>query len=122
MANRRPGDGERYGVHLMELLLNGLMNMGAQRDRMEAKIFGGARMMSGLTDVGRQNAEFAARFLGYEGIKLVGKDIGGERGRRLQYWPLSGRARQSYIAAEGVNEKAAAAPTQTPPWAAIELF
>ncbi len=115
------GDGERYGVHLMELLLNGLMKMGAHRDRMEAKIFGGARMMRGLTDVGSQNAEFAARFLSHEGIKLVGKDLGGERGRRLQYSPTSGRARQSYIAAEGVNERAAAiAPA--PVSAAIELF
>jgi chemotaxis protein CheD len=113
-------DGERYGVHLMELLLNGLMKKGAQRDRMEAKIFGGARMMRGLTDVGRQNAEFAARFLNYEGIKLVGKDIGGERGRRLQYWPSSGRARQSYIAADGLNERPAAALSPAP--AAIELF
>jgi chemotaxis protein CheD len=115
------GEGERYGVHLMELLLNGLMKMGAQRDRMEAKLFGGARMMRGLTDVGRHNAEFAARFLGYEGIKIVGKDVGGERGRRLQYWPTSGRARQSYIAAEGVNERARATPALTPV-SAIELF
>ena len=29
---------------------------------------------------------------------MVGKDLGGERGRRLQYWPVSGRARQSYVA------------------------
>ena len=104
----------------MELLLNGLMKMGAQRDRMEAKLFGGARMMRGLTDVGSQNAEFAARFLGHEGIKVVGRDLGGERGRRLQYWPSSGRARQSYIAAEGVNERAAAMPA--PASTAIELF
>src|SRR4051812_24075597 len=42
---------ESMGVHLMELLLNGLMREGAQRDRLEAKLFGGARMMSGLSDI-----------------------------------------------------------------------
>ena len=36
------GDATRYGVHLMELLINGLLKQGARRDRLEAKIFGGA--------------------------------------------------------------------------------
>ncbi len=91
-------EAERYGDYLMELLVNGLMKQGAHRDRLEAKLFGGARMMRGLSDIGKKNAEFAERYLKYEGIKVVGKDFGGQRGRRLQYWPVSGRARQSYVA------------------------
>ena len=92
-----PKESERLGVHLMELLLNGLMRQGAHRDRLEAKLFGGARMLSGLSDIGHKNAEFAKRFLAYEGIKVVGGDTGGEHGRRVQFWPVSGRALQSYI-------------------------
>jgi chemotaxis protein CheD len=92
-------DAERYGDYLMELLVNGLMQKGAHRDRLEAKLFGGARMMRGLSDIGLKNGEFAERYLKYEGIKLVGKDLGGQQGRRLQYWPVSGRARQSYVVA-----------------------
>ena len=49
---------ERHGVHAMELLVNALLQRGARRDRLEAKLFGGARLIDGLTDVGRQNAEF----------------------------------------------------------------
>jgi len=90
-------DSERVGVHLMELLVNGLMRQGASRDRLEAKIFGGARMMQGLSDIGKKNTEFAKRFLTHEGIRLVGGDVGGDRGRRLHFWPVTGRARQSYI-------------------------
>ncbi len=102
-------DSERMGVHLMELLVNGLMRQGAHRDRLEAKVFGGARMMRGLSDIGLKNAEFARRFLKYEGIPIVGGDTGGERGRRLQFWPVSGRARQSYIASgvESANRASA---------------
>ena len=102
-------DSERLGVHLMELLLNGLMRQGAQRDRLEAKIFGGARMMSGLSDIGKKNTEFATRFLKYEGIPIVSSDNGGDRGRRLQFWPVSGRVRQSYIhsGVETVNRNTA---------------
>jgi len=88
---------ESMGVHLMELLLNGLMRQGASRERLEAKIFGGARMMSGLSDIGAKNAAFAKKFLNYEGIKIVGGDTGGTHGRRIQFWPGSGRALQSYI-------------------------
>ena len=74
-------ESESFGVHLMELLLNGLMRQGAQRDRLEAKVFGGARMMSGLSDIGRKNAEFAQRFLAYEGVKVISGDTGGQQGR-----------------------------------------
>jgi chemotaxis protein CheD len=85
---------ERYGVHLMELLVNGLMKMGARRDRLEAKLFGGAKMMERLSDIGKLNASFAEDFLKHEGIRLVGGSLGGEQGRRIQFWPVSGRARQ----------------------------
>ena len=97
-ARSHSHEAERYGDYLMELLVNGLMKQGAHRDRLEAKLFGGARMMRGLSDIGKKNAEFAERYLKYEGITVVGKDLGGQRGRRIQYWPVSGRARQSYVA------------------------
>ena len=94
--NRRVGIS--HGVHAMELLVNDLLRHGARRDRLEAKLFGGARMMSGLSDIGAKNADFAKKFLAYEGIKIVGGDTGGNQGRRIQFWPGSGRALQSYIA------------------------
>ena len=102
-------EAERYGDYLMELLINGLMKQGAHRDRLQAKLFGGARMMGGLSDIGKKNAEFAERYLKHEGIAVVGKDLGGERGRRLQYWPVSGRARQAYVAG-GIDEKPIKSP------------
>lgn len=90
-------EAERYGVHLMELLVNGLLQRGARRERLEAKLFGGARTMEGLSDVGARNAVFAERFLKNEGISLIGGSLGGDNGRRLQFWPVSGRARQAII-------------------------
>ena len=116
-------EAERYGDYLMELLVNGLMQKGAQRDRLEAKLFGGARMMSGLSDIGQKNAEFAERYLTYEGIRLVSKDLGGQRGRRLQYWPVSGRARQSYVAATaGIDDLAIVKAPGDRSYGEVELF
>ena len=88
----------RYGVHAMELLVNGLLRAGARRDRLQAKLFGGARMLEGLSDVGRQNADFAERFLREERIAVVGASLRGDRGRRVQFWPHSGRSRQMLLA------------------------
>lgn len=90
---------EREGVHAMELLVNGLLCRGAQRSRLEAKLFGGARMLKGLTDVGELNASFAERFLRAERIVVVGGSLRGDRGRRIQFWPVSGRARQIMLTA-----------------------
>jgi len=91
------GDAERYGVHLMELLINGLLKSGARRERLEAKLFGGARVVRGLSDIGAKNASFAKSFLRNEGIKLVAEDLGGVHGRRMEYYPVSGRARQIFL-------------------------
>lgn len=89
-----------HGVHAMELLVNALLQRGARRERLEAKLFGGARMIDGLTDVGRQNAEFAERFLADEGIRHVGGSLRGEHGRKIQFWPVLGRVRQSLMERE----------------------
>lgn len=84
----------RYGVNAMELLINGLLRLGASRARLEAKLFGGASVMMGLSDVGASNAAFAERYLADEGIRLAGGNLRGTQPRRIQYWPVSGRARQ----------------------------
>ncbi|MBX9739203.1 MAG: chemotaxis protein CheD [Beijerinckiaceae bacterium] len=90
-------DSERFGVHLMELLVNALFRHGASRQRLVAKLFGGANMNSQLADIGSRNAEFAQRFLRNEDIKIVGESLGGDRARKLQFWPATGRARQMLL-------------------------
>jgi chemotaxis protein CheD len=93
-------ESERYGVHLMELLVNGLLQRGARKNRLEAKLFGGARTMENLSDIGRKNAAFAERFLKTEEINYLGGSCGGDNGRRVQFWPVTGRARQALIASK----------------------
>lgn len=114
-AARRSHEAEHYGAHLMEVLVNDLMHLGARRDRLQAKLFGGGRILRGLSDIGRENAEFAEHFLVRDGIALVGTDVGGDRARRLQFWPCTGRARVMYVARDqrlvhAEVEKATVAP------------
>ena len=86
-------DPVKYGVHSMELLINELLRCGAVRTRLEAKIFGGASVLSALSsDCGGKNSDFAIRFLEAERIRCIGGNLGGIRARRIKYWPVSGRA------------------------------
>ena len=85
---------QRYGAYAMELLINALLRSGARRERLEVKLFGGARLSDSLPDVGAQNIVFAERFLEREGIALGRGCVGGRHARRLQFWPATGRVRQ----------------------------
>jgi len=90
-------EGRRYGAFAMELLINDLLRLGAKRERLQGKLFGGARMFNGLSDVGAANAAFAERFMRDEGIPVVGTSLGGVGARRIQFWPVTGRAQQKTV-------------------------
>jgi len=82
------------GIQAMEVLINDLVKRGALRERLTAKAFGGARMISGFSDIGLQNAEFVQGFLKREGIALTTTSFGGTQARNLRFWPATGRAQQ----------------------------
>jgi chemotaxis protein CheD len=119
-------DSLRYGVHSMELLVNGLLRIGARRDRLEGKLFGGARLLRGLTDIGESNSAFAENFFRREGIRLAGSSLRGEQGRRVQYWPATGRARLMALGNDAAevfdSERRRAKPVPVPTAGAVELF
>lgn len=119
----------RYGVNAMELLVNDILKMGGARHRLEAKLFGGANVVSVLSDIGARNVQFARAYLENEGIKLSGGDIGGFEARRVQFWPATGRARRLTIAAgsqrlflKELNEAQRAHGTGTGATSEVELF
>lgn len=80
----------RYGSYAMESLINELMKLGARRERMEVKLFGGGKILSSMTDVGKKNIAFAKEFLQLEGFKIIAEDVGDVCPRRVVYFPSSG--------------------------------
>jgi chemotaxis protein CheD len=118
-------EGMRYGVHAMELLVNDIQRRGGRRERLTAKLFGGARLSEHLSDVGHLNAAFAERFVRDEGIRVAGSSLRGEQARRIQFWPVGGRARQILLSrSEDQVFFAERAPVPPPAAAAgaLELF
>jgi chemotaxis protein CheD len=69
----------RCGVQAMELLINEVMKLGADRRRLVAKAFGGANVLLGFQSptVGELNASFVRQFLKDERIPLVAERLGG---------------------------------------------
>lgn len=81
----------RYGAYAMEVLINDLLKRGARRERIEVKLFGGARILASMTDVGARNIAFVRKFIGLEGFSVAAEDLGGSCPRRVVYFPATGR-------------------------------
>jgi chemotaxis protein CheD len=83
----------RYGSYAMESLINDLLKLGAVRERLEIKLFGGGRILAAMTDVGGRNIDFIRKYMTLEGYRVAAEDLGGTQPRRVVYFPASGRAR-----------------------------
>lgn len=97
-----------HAAAAMERLLNALLKAGAVKSRVVAKLFGGARMMSGLPDIGHRNGLAAGDFLRLEGIGCEAQSLGGDRARRLRFVPTTGRVQMMLLPRDTMD------PAQTP--------
>lgn len=82
----------RYGNHAMDRLIADVVRAGALRQNLEAKVFGGGRVLSQMTDVGRKNMEFVTQYLEQHRIPVRGSDLGDIYPRKVVYFPRTGAA------------------------------
>ena len=87
----------RYGAYAMEILINNLLQKGAIRSRLEAKLFGAGRVMAGMSDVGQRNAHFAVEYLQRENIRVLAQDLGNVYPRKVYYMPHSGSVKVKFL-------------------------
>ena len=81
------------GVYAMEVLINRLLKLGAERGRLQAKLFGGASVLEGMDalNIGTQNAGFALEFLAEERIPVAAQDLYDVCPRKVYFFPASGK-------------------------------
>lgn len=87
-----PGDA-RYAVNAMELLINQMMKLGADRYRLRAKVFGGAQIFPFINqeiNTGLKNIEMVVDFLKIENIPIVNYNFGGHISRRIFFYTSTG--------------------------------
>ena len=125
------GESGRYGSYAMELLINEMMKRGASRMTMEAKVFGGGQVVSGMTtmNVGERNTNFVMDYLKTERIPIVSKDVLDVYPRKVCFLPGSGKAMVKRLAptnTEAVVQQDRAAIQKVQPVASsggsIDLF
>jgi len=109
-------DGGRYGSYAMELLINEMMKRGASRLTLEAKVFGGGAVISGMNtiNVGERNTSFVLDYLKTERIPVVSKDVLDIYPRKVCFFPGSGKAMVKRLASSNpealvAQDRAAAA-------------
>lgn len=86
-------DAGRYGLWAMEILINGLFDLGARREHLRAKAFGGANVLTTTLSktlperflIGTANVRFVRDFLEKDGIPLISEDLGGDQGRQIHF-------------------------------------
>ncbi len=85
--------GARYGTYAMEILIGHLLKLGARRENLEAKVFGGGNVLPGLVqaNVGHKNAAFVENFLKTENIRITARDLAAGHPRKVYFFPESGR-------------------------------
>jgi len=122
------GESTRYGAFAMEQLINGILKLGGQKNRLEVKVFGGANVINNSAMIGSKNVDFIRSFLKKEGLAITSSDLGGDYPRRLRFHPDNGKtlllklARKSDMAVVDEEQKFVTALKSKPVEGDIELF
>lgn len=84
----------RYGSYAMELLINEMLKLGARRESLQAKIFGGGQVMHNFAsmNVGERNTVFVTDYLQTERIPIVSRDVLDIYPRKVVFFPVTGKA------------------------------
>ncbi|MCU0967980.1 MAG: chemoreceptor glutamine deamidase CheD [Rubrivivax sp.] len=123
-------DSGRYGSYAMDLLIGEMVKRGATRSTMEAKVFGGGAVISGMStlNVGERNTAFVLDYLRTERITVVSKDVMDVHPRKVCFLPSSGKAMVKRLAAtqgDAIAAQERAVRSAPPPDAAggsVDLF
>ncbi|KML54665.1 chemoreceptor glutamine deamidase CheD [Burkholderia stabilis] len=131
-AGATASESMRYGAYAMEVLINELIKAGGRRERLEAKVFGGAAVLAGMTtiNIGDRNADFVRRYLALERIRITAEDLQDVHPRKVAFMPRTGRAmvKKLRLQVPGVTEREAALAREADrlraarPRAHVELF
>jgi chemotaxis protein CheD len=84
----------KYGMFAMEQLINEILKKSGSKNDFEAKVFGGGHVLNfRKTDgnVPESNIEFVRAFLRMEEIPVVREDVGGYTGRKILFFPDTGK-------------------------------
>jgi chemotaxis protein CheD len=85
----------RYGGVAIPALVDAVEDLGAKRPRLRAKLYGGGCVIREFLNdprahLGSRNVVIANELLTELGIKVVERDVGGQHGRKIVFYPQTG--------------------------------
>lgn len=90
----RPDAGAKYADVAVPLVLEAMEEVGARRATMRVYLVGGARVLQTSTgpmnDIGDRNVQALRGELSRAGLRIVGEDVGGDRGRTVRLRAATG--------------------------------
>lgn len=95
-SSSRPGQNPaKFADTGVALLIEELVRAGVMRSRLTAKIAGGAQMFSfpgqsSIMKIGERNTEMVKKALELSRVRLLAEDTGGNFGRTIEFFPISG--------------------------------
>jgi len=87
------GNAARYGNFAMEQLINTILSNGGSRKNLEVKLFGGGRVLAGMSkiDIGEKNIAFIRGYVLLEQLNVIAHDLGDVYPRKVIYSPKTGK-------------------------------
>lgn len=84
----------RFGGFATARLLEQVLELGANRGRLQAKIFGGSCIIAAFKarNLGTENVEVAVKALQEASVPVVERDVGGQHGRKVVFHTDTGAA------------------------------
>jgi chemotaxis protein CheD len=104
------GDGlesPRYGNVAILQLLKKMLDLGAKKEDIVCKIFGGADVLgekNSVYKVGQRNIDLAYKIITEMGIPIVSSSTGGKQGRKIYFNTGTGEVLQKYLVKTSQHE------------------
>ncbi len=88
-----------YIDYAFYLVLEKFLSLGISKSKIKAKLFGGASVIKSLknANIGSKNIEHSVFLLNKENIKIIAKDTGGSKARKIIFYPKSGEVYMKYL-------------------------
>lgn len=95
----------KFGNIAIDVLMERVLSLGAQQNRLVAKIFGGAEQFGTVSmyAIGRRNIEVAEKQLSQYKIPVVSSSTGGTLGRKIMFHSDTGMVQMKFLAPQTVQ-------------------
>ncbi len=90
----------KYGNIAIEKLINSMYYIGSQHKDLVAKVFGGAAVLNTkdcVFNIGERNIHIQNNILKEQGIEIVAKSLGGNKGRKLLFNTETGVVKMKFV-------------------------